>query len=370
MSKSLSTQLLDCTREAQALSVIRQSAEQEKRFSFLLSHAKSLRTLIEAGHEDSSSEEREYRKQFDRYILSGTRPELRTYSGMESVDTSAGGALCPAEYQKELFQDAGTVEPMLDESIVRFIRTDKGNALTLPTIDLTQMTSQIIAQTEDLAPVANPTASKVTFGAYSYRVNPVAVSTELEQDSYSPVSDLLQQAFSVAIANGVGAHLVTGTGSGQPQGVVTGATDSGVTTDSGVIAEGDLLNIYFSMPRVHRANKKTVWIFSDAQYKLVRTIVDSTGRPLLNIVNDKELLFGKPVLISPALSSQSKFCLANLSMYCVRIATDSVRIRRSTQATGWAEQGTSLLTCTFRADGKLVQPASSVSVAVFGTVGS
>jgi HK97 family phage major capsid protein len=369
-STSLSAQLLNCTREAEALSVVRQNSEQEKRFSFLLSQAKSLRTLIEAGHEDSDGEESEYRSQFRNYILNGVKPEIRTYQGMESVDLSAGGALCPAEYQRELFQDAGTIEPLLDENTVRFFRTKTGNPLTLPTVDLTQMTSQIISQTSDFAPVANPTASKVTFNAFSYRVNPIAISTELEQDSWQPITDILKQCFSVAIANGVGAHLATGSGSGQPQGVVTGATDSGVTTPSGLIDESSLLGVYMALPRVHRANKKTAWLFSDAQYKLVRGIEDSNGRPLLNIVNDEEQLFGKRVLISPALSSQSKFCLANLSMYCVRFATDSVRIRRATQATGWAEQGTSLLTCTFRADGKLAQPASSVATAVFGTVGS
>lgn len=369
--KSLAQQLLDTTHEAEALSVVRQSAEQEKRFSFLLSHAKSLRTLIEAQPADKdASEEREYRSQFRNYVLNGTKPELRTYQGMESVDLSAGGALCPAEYQRELFQDAGTVEPLLDENTVRFIRTKTGNPMTLPTIDMTAMTSQIIAQTSDLAPVVNPTASKVTFNAYSYRVNPIAVSTELEQDSFDPITDILKQCFSVAIANGIGAHLATGTGSGQPQGVVTGATDSSVVTSPGVIGEDDLVNVYFAMPRVHRANPKTAWLFSDSQYQLVRKITDDNGRPLLQIVNDQETLLGKRILISPALSSQSKFCLANLSNYVVRIATDSVRIRRSMQATGYAETGTSLLTCTFRADGKLVQPASSVRVAVFGTVGS
>jgi hypothetical protein len=34
---------------------------------------------------------------------------------MESVDLSLGGALCRAEYVRELFQDAATIEPMLSE---------------------------------------------------------------------------------------------------------------------------------------------------------------------------------------------------------------------------------------------------------------
>lgn len=371
--KSLAQQLLDVTREAEALSVIRQSAEQEKRFSFLLSHAKSLRTLIEAKSDTEQNPDAEYREAFDKYIRSNlwdSRLEMRTYQGMDSVDVSLGGVLCPVDYQRELFRGIGAIEPLFDEANVRFIRTKNGRSLDAPGIDLTAMTASIVNQNTDTPPVANPVISKTTFKAWTYKVSPIVISMEIEQDSYQPLEDLLRDAFSVGFATGIGADLATGSGTGAPQGILTAATDSGVTTATGVIGEDDLLDVYMSLPHLHRVNPKTAWIFSDEQYKLVRKITTSGGLPLLQIVDDQERLFGRKVLISPALSSQSKFCLANLSQYVVRVATESVRINRILEQSPWAEQCSYLLTSAMRVDGRLVSPASSVAPAVFGTVGS
>lgn len=369
MSKSLQSQLLEVECESEALSLIRQDAQKENRFSWLLSRAKSLRTLIEIGSEqETNGADAEYREQFKNYILSGRLPELRTYQGLNSFDLSLGGVLCAAEYQRELFQDAGVIEPLLDENIVRFIRTKTGNALTLPTVDMTELTSSIVAQNTDTPPVANPTASKATFGAFSYKVTPVAVSAELQEDAFQPIDKLLQQCFSTAIANGAGADLISGSGSGAPQGVLTAATDSTITTASPTaITADEIESVYFALPRIHRVNPKTAWVMSDAVYQMVRKAVDGNQRPLLTIVNDQEQLLSRRVLVSPSMDPK-KFVLANLSQYVVRVATDSVRIRVAREAYGYAETNTQLLSCTFRLDAKMIKPASSVAVAVFGTI--
>jgi HK97 family phage major capsid protein len=365
-------QLESVSREMETLS-LRSSlnAQEDRRMTYLTSQAATYRSLIAAQSaiEGENPEEREYKRSFRNYVRAG-KMEQRTYQAMESIDLSLGGALVPQDYQRELFRGIGIIEPLFDDANVRFIRTKNGRTLTVPGIDLTAMTATITTQNADFAPVANPVLSKSTFGAYSYRVSPIVISMELEQDSFEPVEDLLRDAFSVGYSMGIGADLALGTGSGEPLGIITAATDSGVTTDTGVIAEDDLVNVYFSLPRLHRVNPKTAWVFSDAQYELVRKITDSAGRPMLNIVNDQEQLLGKKVLVSPALASQSKFCLANLSQYVVRVATESVRIRRTSEQSPYAEQGSYLLTSTMRVDGRLVSPASSVAPAVFGTVGS
>ena len=73
------------------------------------------------------------------------------------------------------------------------------------------------------------------------------------------------------------------------------------TTSSGVITASDLLNIYFLVNRYHRAQPKCCWLMGDYSYERVRKATDSQGRPLLNMVNDAEVLLGKKAFVSPSL---------------------------------------------------------------------
>jgi HK97 family phage major capsid protein len=160
---------------------------------------------------------------------------------MDSVTSNLGGYLVPAGYQKKLFKGIATQEPLFDENNVRFIRTATGASITVPGIDLSQMSAQIVGQGTDLAPSTNPVASANVFGAYLYRATPVGVSFELEQDSFESLTDIMREAFAVGFASGIGADLISGSGSGAPQGILTAATDSGITTASASAITSDEL---------------------------------------------------------------------------------------------------------------------------------
>jgi HK97 family phage major capsid protein len=303
------------------------------------------------------------------YLKNG-RAEWRTYSGMDSVTSNVGGFLVPQLFQNELFKGIATQEPLFDEANVRFIRTDTGAKMNVPGIDLSQMSAQLIGQNTDLAPNANPVASTNIFGAYTYRVTPVGISFELEQDAFEPLSEILKEAFSIGFAQGIGADLISGNGTTAPQGILTAATDSTITTASPTAITGDeLTSIYFALPRVHRVNPKTAFVMSDAAYQLVRKAKDTAGRPLLNISEDGEKLFGKKVLVSPSMNVK-KIVLANLSQYVVRVATQSVRVKRVVDQPGYIDVGMAALSSWMRVDAKLISPASSVSPAIFGTIHS
>ena len=57
------------------------------------------------------------------------------------------------------------------------------------------------------------------------------------------------------MANGVGADLISGSGTSAPQGVLTATTDSGMTTASAdLISEDEILDVHFALPRIHRVN--------------------------------------------------------------------------------------------------------------------
>jgi HK97 family phage major capsid protein len=330
--------------------------------------ANALGDARESRTEEVRAKQAEHLEEFRTYLATGLL-EKRTYAPLDTV--GIGGFLLPMEFQEELFRGVGLIEPLFDESNVRFIRTQTGRSLKAPGIDLSAMTASIIAQNTDNPPATNPVFSSKTFGAFTYKTSPVGLSFELSQDSFDDVSEIITEAFEVGFANGIGQDLISGNGVSAPQGLLTAATDSGVVTASNTaITANEIASIYFKLPRIHRLNPMTAWVVSDGVYQLLRKAQDSSGRPLLSYEDGTESLMGRKVLVSPSMASGSsaKFAFANLSQYVVRVATDSVRVQVANQLPGYAEQGTSLLYSFMRVDAKLIAPAASVTPAVFATL--
>lgn len=308
----------------------------------------------------------EEREAFRRYMLTG---EVRTYSGLTEDNT--GAFLVPSYFYYSLLTGVAQYTELLDQNNVKVIQSENGRNLKLPQIDLSTISSAIVAQGVDAPPVANPFVGGLSLNGFSYRTNPVAVGIELEQDSFESIIAILAEAFGVGLARGIGSDLVTGNGSGAPQGILTAAANSGVTsTLSSNFSNGELEQIYFSVNRAYRVSPKAAWLMNDATYKQVRSLSDSNGRPLLNAVDDEERLFGKKVLISPDMptAAGSKAVLfGDFGQYVVRVAKNGVMVRRNIEAPGYIEKGIALYTCYMRVDAALNAPNGAAPV-VYGTL--
>jgi predicted phage gp36 major capsid-like protein len=181
------------------------------------------------------------------------------------------------------------------------------------------------------------------------------------------------QAFSVGIARGAGADLVNGNGTTAPQGLLTAAANSGVTTQaSGVISATDVNDTYFSLNRAYRNSPKCAWVMSDTVYQMIRAAKDSNNRPLLNMHGDDETLMGKKILVSPSVPSAAGskgLIFGDLSQYVVRVVKNSTEITRSIETPGYAEMGIALYTAWTRVDANLIAPGS-VTPVVYATLHS
>jgi HK97 family phage major capsid protein len=390
--------LSELQNEAEKLSLLpKLNQQQETRFSYLLSAIKTAKAgfvteertqadmraaaekvLREQGIDPNATDAQRDMQEF-RFALSqpnGIKDKLyswRTYAGMNTTTGSNGGLLVPAAFLDELFVGLAQTTPLLDPNNVRLLKTADAKSMTIPGLDTTAITSTIISQNTDNAPSnANPTASKFTLGGYSYKTDSIAASIELQQDAFEPFTSLLSEAFVQAISRGAGADLISGNGTTAPQGLVTGAADSGVTASGTTnFSAIELTNIYFSLNRIHRANPKTAWVMSDNLYQQIRLLKDADDRPLISIAKDDELLFGKKILVDPNIPSSAgskAICLANLSQFVVRIAAGLINVQKSDEAPGYVELGQSLYTCYARIDSKLITPATSVKPAVYATL--
>jgi HK97 family phage major capsid protein len=145
---------------------------------------------------------------------------------------------------------------------------------------------------------------------YIYKCTLLA-TMELFQDD-PLLLDRVAKAFAIGFARGVGTDLTVGSGINEiPQGLLTGAVNCGVTVGTGngtgfsspVVTNDDLLDVYFSVNRVYRQSPKCAWVMSDASYQRIRQATDNAARPLINVVGDQELLYGKKILIAPDMPS-------------------------------------------------------------------
>jgi HK97 family phage major capsid protein len=269
-------QILDCQREAEALSLRKMDKVEEQRFSFLLNKISTLRTGITEDPAKAAREElRSYLRtcpEVSRFAL-----EQRTYQPITEPNS-----FVPSAYFRELMLGVAQYTPLFDKNTIRLIELDNSRPMTVPALDLSLVTAQVIGQGQDLAPTVNPVAGSMSLGQFTYRSNPIAASLELEMDSFESISEIMTQAFTVGMARGIGADMINGDGSTAPLGLLNAAGDSGVTTQTtGVISADDIKAIYFSLNRAYRVSPKCAWIMNETLYKNILGLVDSTGRPLI-----------------------------------------------------------------------------------------
>jgi HK97 family phage major capsid protein len=307
-----------------------------------------------------------------RALVAGDEIEMRAtvaQAGTQSItytQGAAGGYLVPTEFHSDLLIGMAQVDPLLDSSVVTLMQSDSFSLKphSVPGWDLSTFAAAKITEANQQTPQVVPVAVNKILNGFTYRAQLVA-SFELENDDFQPVVDQFTKAMGIGFARGIGADLIGGDGSTGPQGLLNGATDSGVTTGAGgVIDATDIENIFFALNPIYRNSPKAAWVMADSTYKMVRKAKDSSNRPLISVVDGQEILMGKRVLVSPSmvtfnpsLGSAKGIIFGDLSYYVVRVSMPT--LRRSIEAPNMAEKGEALYTGLQRADAKVVDVASN-----------
>lgn len=304
---------------------------------------------------------------FNAFMKGGAVPEspeqrAAMLAGSQTItytQGAAGGFLVPTEFNDALVYGLAQVDPLFDKNAVTFIKS-KGFALRpfkAPAWDLSTIIATKVTEANQQADGAVQAVATQQLNSFTYRTT-LAASFEFEEDDFEPTMEQMINAFEWSFARGIGADLINGNGTTAPQGIVTGAVNSGYTTaTTGKISLTDILSIYFALNRIYRVQPKCAWVMNDTVYQFVRAAVDGSQRPLLNVNKDKETLLGKPVLISPTMGStpNSKgIIFGDLSRYFVRVS--DVSVTRNLEAPGYIEKGIGLYTARLRCDAKILDP--------------
>jgi len=217
------------------------------------------------------------------------------------------------------------------------LNTASGESLQIPKTTA-HSTAAIVAEAGTIA-TSEPTFGQLTLGAFKYG-DLMQVSRELVTDTGVDLEGYLAMQVGRALGNALGTHLLTGTGTGQPRGIVTDAT-LGVTGGTGVAGAftGDnLIDLQYSVIAPYRASGSCAWVMKDSSLATARKIKDTTGQylwqPSLQL-GVPDTLLGKPVVTDPFIAavglSAKSVLFGDFSQYFVRMVGGGIRFEQSNE---------------------------------------
>lgn len=256
-----------------------------------------------------------------RSFLSGETRSITFKARDLSVGTpTAGGNTVPTGFYEQL------VEHMIEVSGVRqagptILRTASGESIQVPVT--TAHSSAALTAENTAITESDPAFAQRELGAYKYATL-MQVSSELLNDSGVDLRGYLARQAGRAVGNAFGAHLVTGTGTSQPQGVATAAT-VGKTGLATAPTNDDLIDLYHSVISPYRMSNSCGWLMADATVASIRKIKDSDGQYIWQpglTAGTPDTILGKPLWIDPnvaAIGNSAKSVLfGDFAAYFVR----------------------------------------------------
>lgn len=214
-------------------------------------------------------------------------------------------------------------------SVATVIQTDAGNPMSFPTSDGTSETGERIAE-NTTATASDPSFGTAALNVYKYSSKIIAVPIELLMDSAVDIEAFVISRMATRIGRITNADFTTGTGSSQPKGVVTAASEGkvGASGQTATIIADDLIDLVHSVDPAYRASGSCGFMLHDSTFLAIRKLKDSTGRPIFIPGYDglgkamPDTILGYPVTINQDMAtmaaSAKSVLFGDFSRYYVR----------------------------------------------------
>lgn len=211
-------------------------------------------------------------------------PEARVM-GTGVGGTPFGGYSIPEDFSGMIERTQKQYAAVLNAPVSQFT-TSGGGPFQWPTSDDTAQTGELLAEGSPAAP-QDLVLGRVTFGSHTYSSKIVLVQNQLLTDEEANLTGVLAEALGERIGRITGAHFTTGTGTGQPQGIAIGASDSSITPawsaaawPAGITADS-LIDLAHTVDPAWRGSPAFGFMFTDAAFKAIRKLKTSgSGEPV------------------------------------------------------------------------------------------
>lgn len=215
---------------------------------------------------------------------------------------SLGGYFVPQGFVYEIEQAMKWYGGMLESTAS--MDTATGNPLPWPTDNDTTNTGELVGEGVQVSD-QDVSIGHITFNAWKYSTKMVKVSIELLQDSAFDIESYLREKFAIRLGRKLNTDFTLGTGTSQPNGLVTAVIAengtpqawaagsgpgipliaSGSSTNTGgaetgttSIGSSDLFNLEHSVDKAYRQG--AAYMMHDLTLRYIKTLLDKYGRPL------------------------------------------------------------------------------------------
>jgi HK97 family phage major capsid protein len=247
----------------------------------------------------------EVRSAYWKYMTVGSLSELdvEEQRAISRASGAAGNFLVPTDFYNQIIRSLrfmGSVAQLCTEYV-----TDNGDSIQVPA-NTAHGTAVWTAESASNTP-SDETFAQITLGA-NKATSKIIVSEELLQDSAFPLDTFLAREFGERIGVLENTAYIQGSGTGQPQGLLSSATASNITTVTAATGAGNtttfsytaLVSAVFSLPKQYRDNAS--FIVNDTSARNLYLMLDSQNRPLWNVnvaTTGPDTFLGYPIYTDP-----------------------------------------------------------------------
>lgn len=257
-------------------------------------------------------------------------------------DTGSVGSAVPTDLASQLYAYMTASVALMSMPTTKII-TEGGNPMDFPTVAAHGIATQVIAQGTAIGGT-DPTFSKLTLNAYKYG-QLVQLSSETIQDTGVDILGFVAGNVARAVGEVVAADLAVGSGSSEPNGVMTAVGGAGTIATGGSLIDPTYekwVDLVYSVNGNYRARPSTAFLVRDLTAASMRKLRDGAGGTVGAVLWQPSLtqgiqgaepdrFLGHPVWTDPnvaSLASNAKVAaFGDWSAYYIRIAEGFTLVR-------------------------------------------
>jgi len=242
---------------------------------------------------------------------------------MSTGTGSEGGNLVPREFASSMLEAMKEYGGM--RQVATIIQTDSGAPMDWPTTDSTSEEGELVGENQK-ATSGDPTFGTKPLGTHKFSSKVVTVPFELLQDSEIDLEGHIRGRLVERLGRVTNRLFTTGTGTGQPGGIVSGSTSGkiGTSGQTTIVTTNDLLDLKHSVDPAYRNNAR--WMFHDQTLKALKKLTDPTTKKPLWLpgfdVREPDTIDGDPYTINqqmPQMEASAKSILyGDFRKYLIR----------------------------------------------------
>ena len=219
-------------------------------------------------------------KDEERSVMTNSWLALSDHGGgfraQGALTGAAGGFTVPEGFYTTI-QEATLAYGGIANAGTSKISTGTGNDLPIPTNDDSGNSGELLA--ENAAAATQDTAfGQVTMKAWIWSSKIIRVSLALLQDTAFDLPNYLAGKMGERIGRVQAGYRITGTGSLQPEGILTNVTTGQTAAAAKAFTYSELVGLEHSVDSSYRVSGE--YLISDAAVQAARQLVDSNKRPL------------------------------------------------------------------------------------------